>query len=135
MWTRVGPGPQPLSRDERSWPLPAGDGGLGRLDGRDARLRHRSALEEARNLAANPPGVVHLESGDDVVIREGVVAKVAAPRRPALVEDVDVAKYGARFAEVPGAVPVWGFRARVAFAWREKDVTGSVTRWVLGADR
>jgi Pyridoxamine 5'-phosphate oxidase len=91
--------------------------------------------KKARNLAANPACVVHLESGDDVVILEGVAEEVADPRRRAVIDDRYVAKYGVRFAEVPGDVSIWGMRPRVAFAWHEKDFTGSATRWVFGDER
>jgi len=91
--------------------------------------------KKARNLAANPACVVHLESGDDVVILEGVAEEVADRQRLAAVDDRYVAKYGVRFAEIPGAVSVWAVRPRVAFAWQEKDFTGSATRWVLGDER
>ena len=51
----------------------------------------------ARNLAANPAVVVHLESGDDVVILEGEAREVGKPER-ALAERLSAAftaKYAA----------------------------------------
>jgi general stress protein 26 len=91
--------------------------------------------KKARNLAGNSGCVVHLESGDDVVIVEGVAEAVTDPRRLTAIDERYVAKYAVRLADVPGELAVWGVRPRVAFAWQEKDFPGSATRWVLGGDR
>lgn len=89
----------------------------------------------ARNLATNRAVVVHLESGDDVVIVEGVAEEVRDPTRLASVDKRYAAKYGVRFADVPGEVSVWSVRPRVAFAWQERDFAGSATRWRFGETR
>lgn len=70
---------------------------------------------KARNLAVNPALTVHLESGDDAVILEGVAEEMTDP---ALL---------ARFAEAYEAKYRW--RPDVAFAWRESDFPHTATRW------
>jgi hypothetical protein len=84
---------------------------------------------KARNLAANPALVVHLESGDDVVIVEGVAEEVADP---ALLGRLDVAyfeKYQVHVVEASSQEPFFAVRPTVAFAWLERDLGGSATRW------
>src|SRR5919199_4432032 len=49
---------------------------------------------KGRNLATNPGLVVHLESGDDVVILEGVAEEVVDSSLLAHIGDVYAAKYG-----------------------------------------
>lgn len=68
-----------------------------------------------RNLAANPKVVVHLESGDEVVILEGTVVDVPrlAPSLYARVAEASAAKYGGPF-EDHGC---YTLRPRVAYAW------------------
>jgi hypothetical protein len=88
------------------------------------------ATRKARNLASNPHVSVHLESGDEVVIVEGVVDKLtddnADPDLLRRVDDAYEAKYGMRH-----GTPVWALRPRVAFGWTEYPTT--VTRWTFGA--
>jgi Pyridoxamine 5'-phosphate oxidase len=77
----------------------------------------------ARNLAANPEVVVHLESGVDVVIVEGRVTRTTDddPLSEAA-QDAYEAKY--QFRHPP---PFWVLRPRVAFAWT--DFPKDATRW------
>jgi hypothetical protein len=60
-----------------------------------------SASRKARNLAKSPNVVVHLESGDEVVIFEGGAEEVADP---ALLDAAFRAKYGIDTGEVEGVV-------------------------------
>jgi hypothetical protein len=83
------------------------------------------------NLAANPFAVVHLESGDEVVIFEGAVEEVTARK------DLDVisAAYGEKYTleikfEDPGSV-VYALVPKRAFAWRESDYPESATRFTF----
>lgn len=78
-----------------------------------------------RNLAENPNVVVHLESGDDVVILEGTADQVVPPsadlaRRLTAVLD---AKYGARdyhpSADQWNEGGLYAIRPRRAFAWTQ----------------
>ena len=83
---------------------------------------------KARNLAQNTNVAVHLESGENVVILEGVAEVVTDPE-PGLVERLftySSAKYGSR--DVAGSYVV---RPRVAFAWTE-GAPSTFTRWVFG---
>jgi hypothetical protein len=88
----------------------------------------------ARNMAVNPNIVVHLESGDEVVILEGVARESSKPDR-SLAERLAAAfaaKYGDSHEYRPAPDQwdrggLWAMRPRVAFGWGEfpKDVT----RW------
>ena len=88
----------------------------------------------ARNIAANPALVVHLESGDEVVILEGEAREAGKPER-ALAEQLAAAfaaKYAATHDYRPGPDQwdhggLWAMRPRVAFAWSQFPKT--VTRW------
>lgn len=80
---------------------------------------------KARNLARDPRVVVHLESGDDVVILEGEAEPFALDDR---VADAYNAKYGYRPA--PSADGAWyRLSPRVAFAWTEQNYPRTATRF------
>jgi PPOX class probable F420-dependent enzyme len=89
------------------------------------------ASRKARNLDANPAVVVHLESGDEVVILEGRAAQVTDEdllRR--LSEDYST-KYGFGVtftAEGRGLLVV---TPREAYAWREQDFPATATRFAF----
>jgi Pyridoxamine 5'-phosphate oxidase len=81
------------------------------------------------NLAANAQAVVHLESGDEVVIIEGAVEEVGDSKELARL----AAAYGEKYTleikfEDTGSV-VYALRPRLAFAWRESDYPESATRF------
>jgi hypothetical protein len=80
---------------------------------------------KARNLARDPRAVVHLESGDEVVILEGEVAPPAA-ELAGRVPDAYEQKYDHR----PEVGDGWfALRPGRAFAWRERDYPQSATRF------
>lgn len=87
-----------------------------------------------RNLAGNPAIVVHLESGDNVVILEGEGLAAGRPPR-ALAERLAAAyerKYGASHDYHPSpdqwdSGGLWVLRPKVAFGWTSFP-TG-LTRW------
>jgi len=92
-----------------------------------------NGAQTARNLVRDPRVSVHLESGEDVVIVEGVVE--AAKGRPLIkrINDLYQAKY-----LWEGTQDEWfALRPRVAFAWlcpsaglgSESVYAGSATRW------
>lgn len=88
------------------------------------------ASRKGRNLQTNPHAVVHLESGDEAVILEGIVEQV---------NDRDVmaqacARYAAKY-DLPEGLgdSALMLRPRTAFAWRERDFPGSATRWRFAA--
>jgi PPOX class probable F420-dependent enzyme len=88
------------------------------------------ASYKGRNLAARPDVVVHLESGDETVVVEGVAQRLAPEQLPAsFVADYD-AKYGHT---IDTSNPGFGFY-RVApsrvLAWREADFPTSATRFI-----
>lgn len=78
----------------------------------------------SRNLAANAQVVVHLESGDDVVILEGVVEQITDPTHVLArrADDAYEAKYQMRH-----GTPLWVLRPQVAFAWSQ--FPNNATRW------
>jgi general stress protein 26 len=92
-----------------------------------------NGAQTARNLVRDPRVSVHLESGEDVVIVEGVVE--AAKGRPLIgrINDAYQSKY-----LWEGTQDDWfALRPRIAFAWlcpsaglgSESVYTGSATRW------
>lgn len=92
------------------------------------------ASVKARNLAANPTLVVHLESGDDVVILEGTPEVVANPAAIPGLDDAYRAKYGMGATEAGGddaeTAALWYvFRPDTASAWLESDFPSTATRW------
>ncbi|TMD12923.1 MAG: pyridoxamine 5'-phosphate oxidase [Chloroflexi bacterium] len=84
---------------------------------------------KGRNLRSRPEVVVHLESGDDVVIVEGVAEPVTDPAAVARFVEAYEAKY--RFRPDPGnpAHGVYAVRPRRAFSWLEQDYPSTATRW------
>lgn len=86
---------------------------------------------KARNLAARPDIVIHLESGDEMVVVEGRADYVAAPGLPDGFVPAYQDKYGP---ELDTSNPDFGFY-RVAphkvLAWREIDFPTSATRFTF----
>jgi PPOX class probable F420-dependent enzyme len=90
---------------------------------------------KARNLAHNPSLVVHLESGDDVVILEGTAEAVSDP---AILSRFNQA-YGAKYKFYPlgkdgkrqSRDPIFALRLRVAFGWLERKFLSTPTRWIF----
>jgi hypothetical protein len=87
---------------------------------------------KARNLAVNPAMVVHLESGDEVVILEGE-AQWLTEIDPALwqrIADQYAAKYEGFRPDPPSTQgPFVALRPTTALAWLEQDFVRSATRW------
>jgi hypothetical protein len=86
---------------------------------------------KGRNLAANPEIVVHLESGDEVVILEGSVDGIAAAAPDLLQRIASVYNDKYDFQPDPSSVdaPFLALRPRVVFAWLEQDFPRTATRW------
>lgn len=84
-----------------------------------------------RNLAANPEVSVHLESGNDVVILEGLVEDLttAAEVGASVVKAWD-AKYG-RLHPDPCGSGILRLRPRTARAWSKESLEDG-TRWHFG---
>jgi PPOX class probable F420-dependent enzyme len=93
---------------------------------------------KGRNLAAYPHLVVHLESGDDVVILEGVAEVITDPDPDlsARIADAYASKYldpetGEEFR--PGSAEgMFSVCPRVVFAWLENDFPRTASRWFFG---
>jgi Pyridoxamine 5'-phosphate oxidase len=86
---------------------------------------------KGRNLAANPHAIVHLESGDEVVIVEGQVKEVqgrSSLDRLALAYNE---KYALELTFEAEASVVYELAPRLAFAWRESDYPESATRFTF----
>ena len=89
-----------------------------------------AASRKGRNLAANPELVVHLESGDDVVILEGAVDVTDDPATVRPVMAAYAAKYGMPLADMEALTSsLYLVRPRVAFAWLESSFPDTATRF------
>jgi PPOX class probable F420-dependent enzyme len=107
----------------------------GAVTGGTLYLYSERSTVKARNLAADPRVVVHLESGEDVLIVRGVAEDLGTP---AMVPDV-VAALAAKYTSpedqryLPDHDPdfdvVWAIRPRSAMAWRLDDYAASQRRW------
>ena len=92
------------------------------------------ASRKATNLATNPQAVVHLESGDQVVVVEGPVREVRDPAALQRFLDAYNPKYSWDFSLEQVAEGVYALQARKAFAWldgRGEGFSGAATRWVF----
>ena len=87
------------------------------------------ASQKGRNLAANPEVVVHLESGDDVVILEGPVEHLPGASLPDGFADAYFVKYGFAVDFTNPSYGAYRLRTRAVWAWQEKDFVASATRW------
>jgi PPOX class probable F420-dependent enzyme len=87
------------------------------------------ASVKGRNLAARPEVVVHLESGDDVVIVEGRAGPAAAERFEAY-RDEYRRKYDMEHPDLgaPGAT-VFVVTPRRILTWREREFPASGVAW------
>jgi hypothetical protein len=89
---------------------------------------------KARNLAADPRVVIHLESGEDVLIVRGTAEDVGAPSAVPAVIAALTAKYARPQDQqyLPAADPdfdvVYAIRPRSAMAWRLDDYAAQ-RRW------
>jgi pyridoxine/pyridoxamine 5'-phosphate oxidase len=83
---------------------------------------------KGRNIAQNPAVVVHLDSGDEVVILEGVAEEVTDGAVLDAADTAYHAKYDVHLVSAPGAVVIYAVRPKVAFAWLERDFF-KATRW------
>jgi pyridoxine/pyridoxamine 5'-phosphate oxidase len=86
-----------------------------------------AASRKARNLHLNPQVVVHLESGDEVVILEGRVEVVDDRSLQARID----AMYFAKYAFHMEGGPICRVQVDKALAWRERDFPSSATRFQM----
>ena len=86
---------------------------------------------KSRNLAANPAIVVHLESGDETVIVEGVAEPLLDKELERRVDEV----YGAKYDFTPDSSgdtdPWFVVRPKRVYAWTEHGFPGSATEFLF----
>ncbi len=82
-----------------------------------------------RNLASNPNVIVHLESGDEVVVVEGVTKEITDNDEIAALRPISKKKYGMWMPPDPRRHVVIAVQPQTAFAWSERDIQGTATRW------
>jgi PPOX class probable F420-dependent enzyme len=80
---------------------------------------------KARNLRRDPRVAVHLESGSDVVVLDGVAAEEELGGELAAAYEE---KYGMR---PPDDSPVFRVEPRCAYTWREESFPRSAVRWTF----
>ena len=97
-----------------------------------------SNSRRSRNIAANPAAAVHIESGDDIVIVEGVAEAIGGPDPDleAKLIDAFASKYGRYDYEYDPANwqngGLYLVRPRKVLAWGRFDIQDA-TRWTFGA--
>jgi PPOX class probable F420-dependent enzyme len=89
------------------------------------------ASRKARNLDRDPSVVVHLDSGDEVVILEGRVEEVGSVPELVRFADAYEAKYAVRPSDDGTSGPVYRLRPERAYTWLEADYPKTATRWVF----
>ncbi len=80
---------------------------------------------KARNIRDNPEVVIHLESGDEVVIVEGLASEVSSTRHLEMIDKAYHAKYSVHI----GGNPAFEVKPHKALAWSEGNYPGSATKW------
>jgi hypothetical protein len=84
-----------------------------------------------RNLAAGSPMQIHLESGDEVAIVDGVVERPSDPDLLARFADAYDSKYGIRVDVTSSDTPILALRPGTVMSWTEADYPGTATRWTF----
>ena len=88
----------------------------------------KRASKKARNLFENPQVVVHLESGDDVIVLEGAALELKNPSKLEQVAKLYSEKY--KGDEIyPDIECVFELQLQVIFSWLERDFHHTATRW------
>ena len=90
-----------------------------------------SDTRKAHNLAENPAMLIHLESGDEVVILEGVAQVAEEAAVLSLVDDAYEAKYKMRAVSENKNAVWYTLKPRIALGWTEKEFPANATRWVF----
>jgi general stress protein 26 len=85
---------------------------------------------KARNLASNPSTVVHLESGDEVVIVEGDAVQVTDRALLQRLSEDYSRKYELEVS-FTGGRPLLAVEPRVGYAWQERDYPATATRFTF----
>ena len=87
------------------------------------------ASRKGRNISRNPALAVHLESGDDDVVIEGVAVETRDAALLARYADAYDAKYAFRPDTADASDVTYALRPSIAFTWLETDFPNSATRW------
>jgi general stress protein 26 len=82
--------------------------------------------QKARNLAANSACVVHVESGDEVVMLEGTAATCELS---GALDRAYARKYGMHLIGFPAPMVVFRVQPSRVQAWKEKSFASSSTCW------
>ncbi len=110
--------------------------GVGVVTGHTLYLYSERRTIKARNLAAGPRAVVHLENGEDVVIVRGTAEDLGTPAQVPDVVAALAAKYTGEDDRqyLPDADPgfdvVYAIRPQSAMMWRLARYEASQRRWV-----
>ncbi len=88
---------------------------------------------KAKNLARDDRAVVHLESGDDVVIIEANVGRIPAERLPDGFAEAYEAKYGIELDLADAGFAWFELAPAKAFSWDESAFVETAVRWRFGA--
>ncbi|MCE7949116.1 MAG: pyridoxamine 5'-phosphate oxidase [Chloroflexi bacterium CFX4] len=86
---------------------------------------------KARNFTARPAVSLHLESGDEVVILEGVVQRGTTEAIAAEVGQRYTAKYGLAEGNLPTADAYYWLKPKVGMAWHESAFPTTATRFLF----
>jgi Pyridoxamine 5'-phosphate oxidase len=86
---------------------------------------------KAQNLAANPAVVVHLESGDEVVVVEGRAEHVTDEELLRRLSEDYSSKYGFDVTFTVDGRGLFRARPEIAYAWREQDFPATATRFAF----
>jgi len=84
---------------------------------------------KSRNLAANPAIVVHLESGDETLIVEGIAEPVLDEALERRVDEAYGPKYDFKPESSGESDPWFVVRPKRAYAWTERGYPGSATQF------
>jgi nitroimidazol reductase NimA-like FMN-containing flavoprotein (pyridoxamine 5'-phosphate oxidase superfamily) len=87
---------------------------------------------KSRNLEANPAIVVHLESGDETVILEGLAEEVLDGELERRIDEAYAPKYGMQADSSDESPPWFAVRPRRAYAWTERGYPGDATQFDFG---
>jgi PPOX class probable F420-dependent enzyme len=107
----------------------------GAVAGQTLYLYSERSTVKARNLAADPRVIVHLESGEDVLIVRGTAEDIGPPSAVPAVVAALAAKYTgpADRQYLPDADPdfdvVYAVRPHSALSWRLDSYAASQRRW------